>query len=71
MTIFWSGCFLASEFVEFGQLCVLLRLPVAREFEDGKKPFGVLPQMFGEVFDEDIGAQPIKIRGGARSLSVW
>src|SRR6266516_4797383 len=55
--------FFRQKFVEFGQLVILVGLPMACEFEDGEKPFGVLPEMLGEVFDKNVGAQPIKIAG--------
>ena len=58
-----SGMLFGQEFVEFGQLVILVWLPLAREFEDREKPLGVLPEMLGEVFDKDVGAQPIKIAG--------
>jgi hypothetical protein len=47
--------FLGQEFLQLGQFVVLLRLPVARDFEDGEEAFGVLPEVLGEVLDKDIG----------------
>ena len=63
------GMLLRQEILEFGQLVILVGLPVAGELQDGKQPFGVLPEMLGKVFDEDIRAQPIEIVRGARALS--
>ena len=65
-----AGMFFRQEFVEFGQLVILVGLPVAREFEDGEKPLGVLLEMLSKVFDKNVGAQPIKIAGvlGAERL---
>ena len=73
-----AGMFFGQQFVEFGQLVVLVGLPLAGEFEDGEKPLGVLLEMLGKVFDEDVGAQPVEIAGvlgagafGSPRLRPW
>ncbi|MBI4026708.1 MAG: hypothetical protein HY360_17120 [Verrucomicrobia bacterium] len=58
-----AGMFFRQEFMEFGQFVILVRLPVACECENGEKPLGVLLEMLSKVFDKNVGAQPIKIRG--------
>ena len=62
--------FFRQKFVKFGQLVILVSMPLAREFEDGKKSLGVLPEMLSKVFDKYVRAQPIKIAGvfGAERL---
>ena len=62
--------FFRQEFLEFGQLVILVGLPLAREFENGEKPLGILPEMLGEVFDKNVWTPPIKIAGvlGAQQL---
>ena len=53
--------FLRQEFLQLGQFVVEVRLPLAGELEDGEEHLGVRLEVLGELFDENIGAQPIEI----------
>src|SRR5436190_22105777 len=53
--------FFGKKFVEFGQLVVLLRLPLPSDFQNGEKPLSVLAQMLRKVFNENVGAQPFEV----------
>ena len=65
-----AGMLFCQEFLEFGQFVILVGLPLAREFENGEKPLGILTEMLGKVFDKNVGTQPVKIAGvlGAEQL---
>ena len=56
-----AGMFLRQEFVEFGQLVILIGLPLAGDFEDGEQSLGILREMLGKVVNEHIRTQPVKI----------
>jgi hypothetical protein len=60
---FLAGMFFGQKFMEFGQLIILIWLPLASEFKNGEKSLGVLLKVLGKVFDKNIGAQPIEIAG--------